>query len=129
MAKLALALDEALSELRAKPCSENGSPCDLKRNPDPLRFPGSRAQYSVGSEFQKIGQRGWLWYFGKGQYQVLRAIVSTSDGKFDVEVLVESMDSATDGTDRLHLVPEVISDEYDKASRANGGRAEGGSRG
>ena len=129
MAKLAFALDEALSELRAKPCSDSGAPCDLKRNADPLRFPASRAQYSVGSEFKRIGQRGWLWYFGKGQYQVLRAIISTTDGRFDVEVLVESMDTATDGTDALHLVPEVISNEYDKVSRANRSTAEGGSRG
>jgi hypothetical protein len=129
MAKLALALDEALTELRSKPCCKDGAPCDLKRNADPLRFPASRPQYSVGGEFKKIGQRGWFWHSDNGQYQVLRAIVSTTDGRFDVEFLVESMDHATDGTDTLQLVPEVLSDEYDKVSQTKGGAAEGGSRG
>jgi hypothetical protein len=129
MKALAEAADEALALLRTKSCSDSGAPCDLQRNPDPLRFPGTRAQYAVGSEFKQIGRRAWFWQFVKDQRQVLRAIFCTTDGRFDVEVLVEIMDAADGGFGALGLIPELLSDEYDKRLRLDGGFAEGGSRG
>ncbi len=130
LAALASALDEALALLRTKTCSEAGAPCDLKRNQNPLRFPGSHLQYSLGGEFKKVGQRGWYWYTTRGPYQVLRAVLTTGDGRFDVEVLVETTGGGPeDATDSLALLPERISDGYDKMLRAGVGAAARGGPG
>jgi hypothetical protein len=126
MSALASALDEALTELRSKTCTETGGPCDLKRSPHPLRFPGSPVQYSVASEFKKIGQRGWTWYSAQGPYQTSRTRFTTSDGRFDVEVLVETMDKPTGS---FHLLPERISDDYDAIARARANAAARGGSG
>lgn len=127
MQRLAAALDEALTLLRTKTCSESGAPCELQRNADPLRFPGTTDQYALGSEFVQLGRRAWFWRFVKDERRVLRALFSTTDGRFDVEVLVET--SAGGGLGALGSVPELLSDEYDRRSQVDGGGAQGGSHG
>jgi hypothetical protein len=129
MNALANALDEALVVLRTKSCSESSAPCDLQRNPDPLHFPGTHHMYTTDSEFMPIGQRAWFWRSVKDQRQVLRAVFSTTDGRFDIEVLVEEMDAGEHDLGGLHLIPELLSNEYDKRLRRDGGAAEGGTRG
>jgi hypothetical protein len=128
MSELAAALDESLSQLRTKSCSERGEPCDLRRNPDPLRFPGTRIQYAVSSEFKQIGRRAWSWRFASGERQVERVLFCTTDGRFDIEVLLETRDSEN-GTGTLSLLPELLSDEYDKRPRPTGSGTTGGSHG
>ena len=128
MAALANALDEALTLLRTKSCSTtSGESCDLTRNKDPLIFPDCRLQYTVGTEFYKVGQRAWYWYFCRGPHEVLRAVFTTTDGRFDVEIVVEeTREGSQDDTGALHLLPELLSDEYDKAPRPDGGAFQGG---
>ena len=130
MSGLAGALDEALSLLDTKTCSAAGAPCDLTRHPNPLRFPGSRVQYQLGSEFKQIGQHAWYWYSTHGPYQVLRALLTTKDGLFDVEVVVETTGGTDDATDSLALLPERISRGYDRTLQPSADAAvKGGPRG
>jgi hypothetical protein len=120
MQRLAVALDEALTLLRTKPCSDRGEPCDLQRSPDPLRYPGDRAQYAVDSEFPRVGLRAWAWRFASGGRRVERVLFTTSDGRFDLEVLVETTDTAADATGALHLIPGLLSEEYDRRYHHDG---------
>jgi hypothetical protein len=123
MKSLATALDEALTLLRTKSCSDQGARCDLQLNQDPLRFPGTRTQYSVDSEFKNIGRRAWVWQLARNGHQILRTTFSTSDGRFDVQVVLDTTGSQEAGTGSLELIPQLLSDEYDKGRRPDGGVA------
>jgi len=128
MRSLAMAADEALTLLRAKTCSGAGVPCDLERNQDPLRFTGTALQYSIDSEFKHIGRHAWFWQSVKDQRQIMRTLFCTTDGRFDVEVLVETMDPAGASPGSLILIPELLSNEYDRRVSQDRGPAQGEAR-
>ena len=65
-------------------------------------------------EFKRIGRRAWFFYSVEGPYRVLRAVFTTSDGRYDLELVVEIMDSTPETRDSFQLLPEALSDEYDK---------------
>jgi hypothetical protein len=129
MKALAESVDEALRVMVGSRCMGTDAPCVLTSNPEPLRYPGASSRHAPEGEFPPIGQRAWLWQSRKTEQKVLRAIFCTTDGKFDVELLVEAMDAGDRGMSELELLPVLLSHEYDERPRQSGDRADGGSRG
>lgn len=110
---MASALEEALVALRTKSCSDTGTPCDLKRNADPLAFSGSALTYSVQTEFPAIGQRAWRSVSIKDGVENNRTVYTSTDGKFDVAVDVRLSKSPEADAGSFHLVSEYLSKSYD----------------
>jgi hypothetical protein len=111
------ATDEALIALRTKNCSLTNAyePCDLKRNPDPLRLSHTGLAYSTAVEFPKeVGSRAWRQYFKNNGYFSMKTTFTTTDGKFDISFLIESTSTDDSVNTAFFLVPERISNAYDK---------------
>lgn len=117
MLSLATTLDEALAELRSKPCSSTGAPCDLKRNPDPLEFSGTKVAYTLSTEFPKIGRRAWQQYSAQGGAYAQRILFTSTDERFDFSVFVYMTAADEILRSSFHILPERLSNEYDKLTK------------